>query len=588
SYFPTDQYFAEHPEYYSLVNGKRQPSQLCQTNEDVIRLSIEKTCDIFRSHPEVTITAIGPNDGRGFCDCPSCTKLNEENGGRSGSFFYFVNRIAEGVKKEFPKNHLISLAYLDYAPPPTKLKVDPYIIIQLCTDSHAWKYQFCNVWESTQFQDIIKAWHKVNATIYLWDYTTDYVHYPVPMANWPVVAGNTRFNIRNGAKGIMYESEANDNDEMRGWVWAKQLWDPALDTQTLLKDFVFGYYKEAAGPLWEYQTSLWNYWEKWHKVPHKCGEPSDNPLLNNLQCSYAPDGPMFTPEFMANMRRCFTAAEGLAKSDTIRERVQRAKLPLAYLELCQNLGYYTEFGDFVYGKSIRLPRADKDSFKPEIDEFVALCKQAEMTSLGIAGSVDRMVAKWRSCIETDSAALPKVLLPSEWVFTTDPGDKGVGERWYADPKFYAAVDRRNAGAAAVSLGKGLTVLHINRGVGWEQQGFPGFDGYGWYFQKLVIPDELASKKHLYLYFLGVNEQAWVYVNGQPAFERTYASTGKSVGDLGGAAFSFDARQWLKPGAKNEIAVRVTHSSGLGGMWLPAMLVGTDEECSTGQLAQFRY
>ena len=152
AYFPTEQYFAEHPEYYALVNGKRQPSQLCHTNEDVIRLSIEKTCEIFRNHPEVTITAIGPNDGRGFCDCPNCKKLDDENGGRSGSFFYIVNRIAEGVKKEFPNNHLISLAYLDYAQPPTKLKVDDYVIIQLCTDSHAWKYQFCFVWESEQFQ----------------------------------------------------------------------------------------------------------------------------------------------------------------------------------------------------------------------------------------------------------------------------------------------------------------------------------------------------------------------------------------------------------------------------------------------------
>ena len=105
--------------------------------------------------------------------------------------------------------------------------MDPYIIIQLCTDSHAWKYQFCNVWESQEYQEIVKTWHARNAKVYLWDYTTDYVHYLVPMANWAVVAGNTRFNIRHGVRGIMYESEANDCDEMRAWVWAKQLWNPS-------------------------------------------------------------------------------------------------------------------------------------------------------------------------------------------------------------------------------------------------------------------------------------------------------------------------------------------------------------------------
>ena len=294
-YFPPDKYFAEHPEYFALVNGKRQPSQLCCTNEDVIRLSIEKTAEIFRNHPETTITGIGPNDGRGFCDCPQCRKLDDENGGRSGSYFYMVNRIAEGVKKDFSDHHLLALTYLDYAKPPTKLQVDDSVILQLCTDSHAWKYQFCPVWESEEFQEIIKAWHARKARMFIWDYTTDYVHYLLPMPNWPVVAENTRFNIRNGAAGIMYESEMNDCDEMRAWVWAKQLWDPSLDTRALLHDFVFGYYKESAQPLWDLQLTMWDYWEKWHAIPHKCGVGSGNPLLNNLQCSYAPMVPCSRP-----------------------------------------------------------------------------------------------------------------------------------------------------------------------------------------------------------------------------------------------------------------------------------------------------
>jgi hypothetical protein len=429
-YFPTEQYFAEHPEYYALVNGKRQPSQLCHTNEDVIRLSIEKTCEIFRTHPEVTITAIGPNDGRGFCDCANCKQLDDENGGRSGSFFHMVNRIAEGVKKEFPNNHLISLAYLDYARPPTKLKVDDYVIVQLCTDSHAWKYQFCFIEESEEFQQIIKAWQAVQAKVFIWDYTTDYVHYLVPMANWPVVAENTRFNIRNGAAGIMYESEMNDVDEMRAWVWAKQLWNPALDTKALLQDFVFGYYKEAAEPLWDYQLMMWAYWEKWHAVPHQCGVASGNPLLNNLQCSYAPDGPMFSPEFMARMKRDFAEAERLAASGEVLARVRKAKLSLLYLELGQQLGYYSEFGDFVYGKSIPLSRAERQKIQPTLEEFAALCKQHGLTVLGIPASTEKMVAKWEACLDAETAGQPRVFLPGEWIFAGDRTDQGTREKWF--------------------------------------------------------------------------------------------------------------------------------------------------------------
>ena len=90
------------------------------------------------------------------------------------------------------------------------------------------------------------------------------------------------------------------------------------------------------------------------------------------------------------------------------------------------------------------------------------------------------------------------------------------------------------------LPDGLTRVHINRGVGWEQQGFSGLDGYGWYFQNLQVPEEFAGKKHLYLYFRGVNEQAWVYINGEAVFERTYASTGKGPAELMGTPIGFDA------------------------------------------------
>ena len=108
-------------------------------------------------------------------------------------------------------------------------------------------------------------------------------------------------------------------DEMRAWVWAKQLWNPELDTKALMKDFVFGYYKAAAAPIWDYQMAMWAYWEKWHKQPHKCGEPSDNPLLNNLHCSYAPDGPMFTlamPQSLpAAARNCSASRRSVVKID---------------------------------------------------------------------------------------------------------------------------------------------------------------------------------------------------------------------------------------------------------------------------------
>jgi hypothetical protein len=574
-YFPTERYFAEHPEYYSLVNGVRQPSQLCNTNEDVIRLSIEKTCEIFRENPEVTITAIGPNDGRGFCDCPNCKKLDDENGGRSGSFFYLVNRIAAGVKKEFPNNHLISLAYLDYANPPTNFKVDPYIIIQLCTDSHAWKYQFCYVWESQDFQKMLKAWHAVNAKIYLWDYTTDYIHYLTPMANWQVVAGNTRFNIKNGVNGIMLESEANDSDEQRGWIWAKQLWNPNLDTKALMKDFVYGYYKEAADPMWKYNMMVWNFWEKYHAIPHKCELPSENPLLNNYMCSYNPDGPMFTPEFMTKMREYFIAAEKLAKSEDILARVKKAKASLLYLEMAQNLGYFTEMSKFVPGKSIDKPLAEKAIYQQYLDEFKDLVRKNELSDCSIPTTFEKITTKWQSCIDTDTSLIPKVGLSNAWFFITDPKDVGQKEEWQK-------IQARYGGTNSVTP-DGCTVVRSDKDRGWESQGYPDYTGAGWYYQTFSLPKELAVAKHLYMLFTGVDEEGWVYINGELAYERSISSTKQTAAQLWNQPFLFDAKPFLKTDSPNQIAVRVYNSANMGGIYQPVILYAVDKEYTASEL-----
>lgn len=588
-YFPPEKYFAEHPEYYALVNGKRQPAQLCHTNEEVIRLSIEKTCAIFREHPDVAVTAIGPNDGRGFCDCPECRRLDDENGGRSGSYFHMLNRIAEGVRREFPSKRILALAYLDYARPPARLAVDEGIIVHLCTDSHAWRYQFCPVWESDEFAGILQAWQERGATVYLWDYTADYVHYLVPMANWSVVAANTRFYREHGVSGVMYESEANDNDELRAWVWAKQLWDPDLDTKALLRDFIFGYYKEAAEPLWKYQMMLWDYWERWHALPHRCGEPSDNPLLNTLNCSCAPDGPMFTPEFMAGMRECFAAAEAAARSDAIRARVRRARAPLLYLELAQGLGYYSEFGDFIYGRRLREPRAAKEDLRQTLAQFEAVVQENRMVSLGIPITVEKITAKWRAAAELDSPVLPRVDLPAEWLFATDPADRGLAEGWHRDRRFFEAVSRSKGGrydtAALADTSAGqFARLHTNRGVGWEQQGFPGFDGYGWYFQNVTLPEDVAGRPHVYLFLPRVNEEVWVYGNGELACERTCAALGP--GEQIGTPVTADLRPYLAPAGPNRLAIRVRHQYGLGGILAPGTLICTEEACTPEDLVRY--
>ena len=57
---PPEEYYDEHPEYFSLVKGKRlkERSQLCCTNEDVIRLCIEGIRRAMAAQPDAMVFSV--------------------------------------------------------------------------------------------------------------------------------------------------------------------------------------------------------------------------------------------------------------------------------------------------------------------------------------------------------------------------------------------------------------------------------------------------------------------------------------------------------------------------------------------------
>jgi len=174
-------------------------------------------------------------------------------------------------------------------------------------------------------------------------------------------------------------------------------------------------------------------------------------------------------------------------------------------------------------------------------------------------------------IPADEVALSP--LGAEWKFATDANDIGVSENWF-DSSFN---DEEWA------------VVRSDRMLGWENQGFPDYDGLGWYRQTFDVPGELAGRKFVYLYFGAVDEEAYVYLNGQQAYEHSCASTGLIPDDIWLTPFAFDAKAYLKFGQENTIAVRVYdggnppvnivryNTKDMGGIYLRVYLIGADRE-----------
>ena len=540
---PPGEYFAKHPEYYMQnPDGKRTPRQLCFTNPEVVRIATESVLRTLKDRPNCEIISVSKNDGGGSCECPNCKAINLAESTDCGSLLTFVNKIAENVEKVNPKVQISTLAYLETYRPPKTIRPRANVAIQLCTDRCMWAYPFTPARQNKDFSSAMVAWGKVTKRIHVWDYCVNFSHYVAPMPNMDVVADNIRFFIANNCRGVMeqgaYQSAGSEFEWMRCWVMAKLMWDPSLDLQALMHDFIYGYYGKAAPAIAEYNDLLYSNAAKYKA---SLAKPSDG-------IRYPMDSPYFSREFLDQATALFARAEKLAISDPVLHRVQVAELPILYVKL------------------MRGPKFVGPDYLAMVDRFEAIAKSEGLQYLAEGPpDVAIKIKQWRDAamvqaslkqIKPEDVAMWQ--LPNEWRFALDPKDEGVQGQWFAS----AFADAKWA------------KVRSDTGTGWEHQGFADATGFGWYRQRVTVPANLG-KKHLYLYFGAVDEDAYVYVNDKLVCEHSCASTGLAPEQIWEAPFSCAPLPALQVGAANTIAVRVYNRAAMGGVYKPAYLVASD-------------
>lgn len=326
---PPDKYFAEHSEYYMLDgNGKRSQQQLCTTNPDVIRIATESTLRILRENPNAEIISVSKNDGGGTCVCPECKEVDDAEGTNAGALLYMVNQVAEAVEKEFPNVIVSTLAYLETVNPPKAMRPRSNVAIRLCTDNCMWAHPFTPARQVEAFSKALIGWGAIHNRIHIWDYCVNFSHYPAPMPNIDVIADNIRFFVAHNAKGVMEQGAyqcPGERDLLRSWVFAKLMWDPARDETALTQDFIWGYFGKAAPPIAAYDELL-NATAREHADSLK--SPKDG-------IRYPMDSEFLTKDFIDKASALYDQAETLADSEAIRERVERDRLPIYYVQLCR-------------------------------------------------------------------------------------------------------------------------------------------------------------------------------------------------------------------------------------------------------------
>ena len=189
TFVPPDKYFAVHPEYFSLINGKREPvSQLCVTNPDVFRITLAELKKRIQENPEDHYWDVSQNDRHSNCTCPNCQAVDDREGTPMGSVLEFVNKIAA----EFPDKIISTLSYQYTRRPPAKIRPAENVSIMLCSIE-------CNRSEpiltdplSASFRSDVQDWSKICDKVFIWDYVVQFSNLVSPFPNLRVLQPNVR------------------------------------------------------------------------------------------------------------------------------------------------------------------------------------------------------------------------------------------------------------------------------------------------------------------------------------------------------------------------------------------------------------
>lgn len=285
---PPDQYFDTHPEYFSLVDGKRlkDQTQLCCTNEAVIQLCIEGIRNAMRAHPESFVFSVSQNDCFNYCQCEKCQALAQQEDTQMAPVLHLVNRVAEAVEKDFPDQVVETLAYQWTRRPPKQMRPRPNVVVRLCSIECCFAHPLgtCDHPDNRKFREDLERWARVCNRLWIWDYVTDFANYLLPFPNQRVRNDNIQLFVRNNVKGIFeqdtYETPHSELASLGGYLTAKFLWNPHYDEDVALREFLEAYYGAAAAPIRRYLDLLHDHAEK-ENTHVMIGANPDSPHLSD-------------------------------------------------------------------------------------------------------------------------------------------------------------------------------------------------------------------------------------------------------------------------------------------------------------------
>ena len=365
---PPKRHFEAHPEWYSLIAGKREPRQLCVTNPEMTAAYAAETLHRLREKPETTCIQVSQNDWDGACECDRCRAVADEEGAVSGAYLRFVNTVAAEIAKEFPNVTVDTFAYRFTRKAPKKTRPAANVVVRLCDIECAFDEPFATSQHELNraFVRDLKAWQGVaSGHLYIWDYLADFRSYIMPHPNLRTIAPNIRLFAEHGAIGVFAQGDAlcsaGDFTRLKQYVTSHLLWNPQADGERFVREFLEGYYgKAAAKPLRQY-------WDLIGAAPGK--NPQARGRRVPVGCYHDDCIAWLSEPLTYRALALMNEALAAAGNETFARRIRRERLSIVHAVLRNWIGVRT------YALRSGLAWSLPESFDRAAREWLAACDE---------------------------------------------------------------------------------------------------------------------------------------------------------------------------------------------------------------------
>lgn len=352
---------AEHPEWFALVNGKRQGPQMCTTNPEVIDHMVE----FVLANTKNRITSISPSDGYGFCECDRCTALDVPGvlsyDGQtpllSDRIFTYANEIARRVREKDPKKGVGMFAYTFYNAPPVNIeKLEPNLYLSFVHQAMA----DVDPLVFKEWQEKTEAWQQVSAHMIMREGWGNHYLLGLPFIHQKQIQNAFTFASSRGFLAAYGEgSKAFATQAPNSWMVTRMMWDPARDDASVIETF----YQDAYGPVANhmkqffqtYENAVSENWAKRRFVKPGRGMSYVN-LVNNWHV-------LFPPSVVQEAERHLAAAEAAVTPGEYADRVAFHRHGQNYTRvMTELLDCYRQLN--ALGMEMEFFQAEKDGIDP--------------------------------------------------------------------------------------------------------------------------------------------------------------------------------------------------------------------------------